>query len=142
MQVMNNVTSKQLPPPHNYWHSQQTYLSSPLSSPAPGPLLVSSICLQQGGLSVKPFSAGSADYYKSVPTFLHGLQTYEKDNDLAASNTRGLDLMTQRGPFEPCALNYQCTSSTVGPNLIVYFFEQVKVNSTGLLEVQGYSSFD
>lgn len=99
---MNNVGSKQLLPSHNYWHSKHTYLSSPLSSLAPGPLLVSSICLQQGGLGVKPFRAGSADYYKSAPTCLQGLKTYEKDYDLTASNTRGVDLMTQRVPFEPC----------------------------------------
>lgn len=86
--------------------AKQTYLSSLLSSPAPGPLLVSSICLQQGGLGVKPFRVGSVDYYKCVPTFLHGLKAYEKDYNMTASNTRGLDLMTQIGPLEPYTPNH------------------------------------
>lgn len=53
---------------------------------------------------------------------------------MTASNTRGLDLMTQRGPLEPYTPNDQCITFTItiGPNLIVYFFEQVKVNSTSL----------
>ena len=86
--------------------AKQTYLSSLLSSLAPGPLLVSSICLQQGGLGVKPFRAGSVDYYKCVPMFLHGLKANERDYGMTASNTRGLDLMTQRGPLEPYTPNH------------------------------------
>lgn len=48
----------------NFFHltittAKQTYPSSLLSSLAPRPLLVSSICSQQGGLGVKPFRAGS-----------------------------------------------------------------------------------
>lgn len=119
--------------------AKQTYLSSPLSSLSPGPLLVSSASLQRGGLDVEPFRTESVDYFKCVPTFLCVLKAYGKGYDMTASNTRGLDLMTQRGPLEPYIPNHLCIVSTITirTNLIVYFFEQVKVNSTGFLQVQG-----
>ena len=41
-----------------------------------------------------------------MPMFLHGLQAYEKDYDMTASNTRGLDLMTQRGLLKPYTPNH------------------------------------
>lgn len=31
-----------------------------------------------GGLGVKPFRVESVDYYKCVPTFLHGPKAYER----------------------------------------------------------------
>lgn len=88
------------------------------------------------GLDVKPFRTESVDYYKCVPTFLYALKAYEKGYNMTASNTRTLDLMTQRGPLEP---NHLCIVYviTVSSNLIVYFLEQVKVNATGFLQVQG-----
>lgn len=88
------------------------------------------------GLGVKPFRTESVDYCKCVPTFLYALEAYEKGYNMTASNTRGLDLMTQRGPLEP---NHLCIvyAITVGSNLIVYFLEQAKINSTGFLQVQG-----
>lgn len=84
-------------------------------------------------------SEQSVDYFKCVPTFLCVLKAYGKGYDMTASNTRGLDLMTQRGPLEPYIPNHLCIVSTITirTNLIVYFFEQVKVNSTGFLQVQG-----
>lgn len=47
--------------------------------------------------------------------------------------------MTQRSPLEPYTPNhlYIVSAITIGSNLIVYFLEQVKVNSTGFLQVQG-----
>lgn len=85
------------------------------------------------GLGVKPFRTESVDYYNCVTTFLYVLKAYEKSYNMTASNTRGLDLMTQRGPNHLCIVS----AITVGSNLIVYFSEQVKVNSTGFFQVQG-----
>lgn len=74
-----------------------------------------------------------------MPTFLFVLKAYGKGYDMTASNTRGLDLMTQRDPLKPYIPNHLCIVSTItiGCNLFVYFFEQVKLNSTGFLQVQG-----
>lgn len=51
---------------------------------------------------------------------------------MTVSSTRGLDLMTQRGPLELYNPNHKSIVFTVpaGTNFIVYFFELVKVNST------------
>lgn len=91
------------------------------------------------GLGVKPLRTESVDYFKCVSTFLCVLKAYEKGYNMTASNTRGLDLMTQRGPLEPYTPNHLWIVSaiTIGSNLIVYFLEQVKLNSTGFLQVQG-----